>query len=290
MTIDISSIKELYPFKSNFLEIKGHQYHYVDEGKGEPIVMVHGNPTWSFYFRRLITAFSPKYRVIAPDHMGCGLSDKPQDLDYCLETHIENLETLLISLKLEKITLVLHDWGGAIGMGFAVRYPNKIKNIVILNSGAFSMHHIPLRIAVGKIPWLGEKLIRNLNLFCKLATSMAVTKKMSPEVKKGFLLPYQTFEDTIAVYKFVKDIPLRPEHPSFEVLLQVEHGLWMFREYPVCIIWGMKDWCFSQRFLDRWMLYYPQSQIFPIRDAGHYILEDAPDEVISHVKRFLEGR
>lgn len=290
MDIDTAPIKDIYPFKSNFLEIKGHKYHYVDEGKGEPIVMVHGNPTWSFYFRRLISAFSPKYRVIAPDHMGCGLSDKPQDFDYCLESHIENLEILLVSLKLEKITLVVHDWGGAIGMGFAVRYPNKIKNIVILNSGAFSMHWIPLRIAVGKIPWLGEKLIRNLNLFCKCATFMASEKKLPPKVKKGFLLPYQTFENTIAVYKFVKDIPLRPEHPSFEVLLQVEHGLWMFREYPVCIIWGMKDWCFTQRFLDRWMLYYPQSQIFPIRQAGHYVLEDAPEEVISHVKRFLEGK
>ncbi|OGV49103.1 MAG: hypothetical protein A2017_11910 [Lentisphaerae bacterium GWF2_44_16] len=286
---DISEIKDIYPFKSNYFRIKDYNYHYVDEGKGEPVVMVHGNPTWSFYYRRLISEVSKTHRAIAPDHLGCGLSDKPQNFEYRLETHIDNLEAFLLSLKLDKITLVMHDWGGAIGMGFAVRHPQKIKRLVILNSAAFSMHWIPWRISLGRIPWLGEKLIRKLNLFCSLSVRMAVSRKLAPEVKKGLLLPYDSYENRIAVYNFVEDIPLRPEHKSYEVLLQVEHGLWMFREYPVCIIWGMKDWCFTHRFLERWILYCPQAQVFPIKDANHYLLEDAPDEVIGYIRKFLNN-
>ena len=222
--INISEIKDIYPFAPHFFKIKDYNYHYVDEGKGEPIVMVHGNPTWSFYYRNLIKEFSKTHRVIAPDHLGCGLSDKPQEFQYRLETHIDNLESLLLSLNLDNITLVVHDWGGAIGMGFAVRHPQKISRLIILNSGAFSMDWIPLRIALCRIPWLDDKLVRSANLFVRAAMHMTTVKALPPKVKKSYMLPFQTYEDRIAVLRFVQDIPLAPEHISYEVLLEIEHG------------------------------------------------------------------
>ncbi|MHB9139058.1 MAG: alpha/beta fold hydrolase [Victivallaceae bacterium] len=286
--INISAIKDLYPFESRALKIKDYNYHYVDEGKGDaPIVMVHGNPTWSFYYRNLIKEFSKTNRVVAPDNLGCGLSDKPQNFQYRLETHIDNLETLLLTLNLENITLIVHDWGGAIGMGFAVRHPQKIAKLIILNSAAFSMDWIPWRIAICRLPWLDDKLVRNANLFVRAAMHMTTVKPLPEQVKQGYMLPFQTYDDRIAVLRFVQDIPLTPEHVSYEVLLEIEHGLWMFREIPVGIIWGMQDWCFTSRFLDRWKLYYPQAQILELTDAGHLALEDAPREAANFIRRIL---
>jgi haloalkane dehalogenase len=287
VNVDLSEIRDIYPFESHYFKVKGYDYHYIDEGEGHPIVMVHGNPTWSFYYRRLISEFSKDHRVIAPDHLGCGLSDKPQDFPYRLEVHIDHLEDLIMSLNLENITLVMHDWGGAIAMGFALRHPNKIRSLIILNSAAFSMSRIPLRINLCRIPWLGEKMVRNANLFCRLATTMAVTKPLAPEVKKGLLLPYDNFENRVGVMKFIEDIPMGPEHPTYELLLEIEHGLWMFRETPVCIMWGMQDWCFTSRFLERWMMYYPQARALFLRNAGHYVLEDAYQDIIPYIRDFL---
>lgn len=284
---DIAEIQDIYPYKSNYMNIGDLKYHYIDEGEGDPIVMVHGNPTWSFYFRNLINEFSKTYRVVVPDHIGCGLSEKPQDYDYTLKNHIGNLSALVERLDLKNITLVVHDWGGAIGMGFAVRNPKLIKRIVILNSGAYSMNHIPFRISICKIPWLGEKLVRGLNAFAGPATFMTTKKKLSPKVKKGFLLPYNNYRNRIGVARFVQDIPLGPEHPTYETLLEVEHGLWMFRETPVTIIWGMRDWCFNYKFLDKWMTFYPHAEVHRI-DAGHYVLEDAPEETIKYIKHFFK--
>jgi len=284
---DISEIKDIYPYDSNYLDIEGNKYHYVDEGEGDPIVMVHGNPTWSFYFRNLINKFSKTNRVIVPDHIGCGLSDKPQDYKYVLKNHIANLTKHACALELNNITLVVHDWGGAIGMGFAVHNPKLIKRIVILNSGAYSMNHIPFRISICKIPWLGEKLVRGLNAFAGPATFMTTKKKLSKQLKKGFLLPYDNYKNRIAVARFVKDIPLGPEHPSYETLLEIEHGLWLFRETPIALIWGMKDWCFNYKFLDKWMTYYPQAEVHRL-DAGHYVIEDEPEEVIDYIEHFFK--
>ena len=137
-SMELDDIKDLYPFESNFLELEdGLKMHYIDEGEGEVLLMLHGNPTWSFYYRNLIQSFQKKYRCIAPDHIGCGLSDKPQDYNYTLSTHIDNLEQLVNSLGLKDITLVMHDWGGSIGMGLAVRQPKLIKRLIIFNTAAF---------------------------------------------------------------------------------------------------------------------------------------------------------
>ena len=124
---------DLYPFQSHFLNLGENNLHYLDEGKGDAILMVHGNPTWSFYYRNLVLAFRGHYRCVVPDHLGCGFSDKPQDYNYNLENHIQNLSKLVKFLDLKNITLVVHDWGGAIGMGFATRHPELIKRVVAVS-------------------------------------------------------------------------------------------------------------------------------------------------------------
>src|SRR3989338_6551111 len=126
MNTKLDSWRKLYPFESHFLDLEGVRYHYVDEGRGEPVVLLHGNPTWSFYYRRLILDLRQRYRVIAPDHIGCGFSDKPQRYAYTLEQHIANGQALIERLGLARIALVMHDWGGAIGMGSATRHPDTV--------------------------------------------------------------------------------------------------------------------------------------------------------------------
>ncbi|MCF6175052.1 MAG: alpha/beta fold hydrolase [Victivallaceae bacterium] len=285
---DITKIRELYPFKSNFMTINDHQYHYLNEGKGSPVVMVHGNPTWSFFFRNLVKRLSVNHQVIVPDHMGCGLSDKPQKYLYRLETHVENLENLLTSLKLENITLIVHDWGGAIGMGFAMRHSDLIKRIVIMNSAAFSFNWIPLRIALCRIPLLDDILVRKANVFVRAAQYMTTVKPIPDLVKLGYRLPYNNYANRIAILRFVQDIPMSPDDVSFEPLLEIEHGLWMFRGLPIAIIWGMKDWCFSPKILKRWKIYYPEAEIHELEHAGHYLMEDAGDEIDDIVEDFLQ--
>ncbi len=288
MVTDASSIADIYGFKPHFMKIKDFSYHYVDEGSGDPVVMLHGNPTWSFLFRNLIRPVSAANRVIAPDHLGCGLSDKPLDFPYRLETHIDNLEQLVHTLNLENITLLVHDWGGPIGMGFATRYPEKIRRLIITNTAAFTSRWIPMRIEVCRIPWLGRKIILDWNLFCKAACHMTTVKKMPENVRRGYLLPYDTPESRIAVHRFVQDIPLDYCDQSYELMVGMEDGLWMFRELPVLILWGMKDWCFTPKFLARWQEFLPDANIVRLMNAGHYLFEDAPDEIAASVVSFLK--
>ena len=282
-------IRPLYPFKSHFLELRGNQYHYVDEGSGEhTILMVHGNPTWSFLFRDLIKEFSSEFRVIAVDHLGCGLSDKPQNHNYRMENHIDNLESLVLHLNLKNITLMVHDWGGAIGMGFAGRHASRVKRLVIMNSAAFAIKHMPWRIGLCRIPQISDYLIRRLNLFVRAAQVMTTVKPMSPTVKLGFRLPYDSYEHRIAILRFVQDIPTGPESPSFESLLEIEHGLWKFRRMPVTLIWGMRDWCFTPKCLENWRERFPLASVLELPDAGHFLIEDAKIEIRDHLHKFFD--
>lgn len=285
--VNIESIKDIYPFESHFFKLKAYNYHYIDEGKGEPFLMVHGNPTWSFLFRNLILEFRKTHRVIAPDHLGCGLSDKPPNFPYRLETHIDNLEAFILGKKLHNITMLVHDWGGPIGLGFAIRYPEKIKRIIITNSAAFAMKELPWRIKLGKCPWLGKKLIINMNIFVKAAVRMTTENQLTSKVKAGYLLPFAKAEDRMAVLRFVEDIPMGPEHPSFEVLLGIEHGLWMLRDKPVAVAWGMKDWCFTPKFYERWVDFFPHAETVKLPNAGHWLFEDALPDIIPFLRHFI---
>ena len=268
-----------YPFEPKRITVAGHAMSYVDEGDGPPVLMVHGNPTWSFYYRNLIRSLCKSYRPIAPDHLGCGLSDKPQDYAYTLANHIDNLTSFIDQLGLEKISLVMHDWGGAIGMGFAGRYPDRISSLTILNTAAFTSPRIPLRINLCRVPVLGEFLIRGLNAFSRAALRMAVARPLPPEVARGYLAPYDSWANRIAVHRFVKDIPLHKGHVSWPVLAAVEKNLGRLQSIPMMIVWGGRDFCFNDHFYAEWGRRFPAARRHYLAGAGHYVLEDAFNEI-----------
>jgi haloalkane dehalogenase len=282
-------LKNEYPFASHFYTSKkspGNNLHYVDEGSGEVLLMLHGNPTWSFFYRNLAKHFSKNNRVVIPDHMGCGLSSKPQDYEYTLENHIENTIALIKELNLKGITLIVHDWGGAIGMGVATRHPELIKRMVVMNTAAFRSLEIPMRINILRNP-VGEWFIRTFNGFAGPATTMAVTKKLSPLVKKGFILPYDNFETRIATAKFVRDIPMNSDHPTYKTLSNIEDKLKTIKA-PTLLLWGEKDFCFTMNFQKRWLEFFPKAKVKTYPDAGHYLVEDKTQEVISEIETFLK--
>lgn len=284
------NLKKLYPFESHFHKLKkpsACRMHYIDEGKGEPIVMLHGNPTWSFYFRDLIKFLSPMYRCLAPDHIGCGLSDKPQKYTYNLEQHIENTLDWLKSLNIGHFHLIVHDWGGAIGMGIATRWPASIQSITVLNSAAFLCKKIPLRIALCRFPFIGPFAIKHLNIFVRAATWMATAQGLSNNVKEGYLFPYNNAQNRIAINAFVQDIPMEDSHPSYKVLEHIENNLWLIEQKPCLLAWGMKDFCFTPEFLSKWHNFFPGAQIQCYEGAGHYVLEDAGEDIFIDIRRFL---
>ena len=293
--IDISNFRHLYPFKSHYMDLNGLKYHYVDEGRGEPVVMVHGNPTWSFYFRDLIKALSGQYRVIAPDHIGCGLSDKPapSQYNYTLQSRIDDLEQLIQALTgTEKITLILHDWGGMIGMAYALRHPEKISRLVVLNTAAFlapDAKKIPLRLhqIINYRP-LAAVAVLGFNLFSVGALYMATHRGLSKEVKYGLRAPYNCWKNRIATLKFVQDIPLAEKDPSYQLVKQIDDQLQVLSKLPMLIFWGEHDFVFDHDYLSEWQRRFPEAEVHRFPDAGHYVLEDVPEKIIPLTQDFLK--
>ena len=284
---DRSGFEAEYPFASRFLDLGGTRYHYVDEGTGPPVLFVHGNPTWSFAWRNLIKGLRDGHRCVAVDHVGCGLSDKPQGYPYTLARHVENLVTLVDRLDLRDVTLVAHDWGGAIGVGAVERRPDRFARLALMNTAAFRSKAIPWRIAACRIPLLGPLAVRGLNAFAGAATFMAVERPLPPAVKAGYLRPYRSWADRIAVLRFVQDIPLSPRHPSYGTLAEIEAGLAGIADKPTLLVWGMKDWCFTPAFLAEFRRRFPRAEVVEIADAGHYVFEDAPDRLLAALRGFL---
>lgn len=283
------SWQNLYPFDSHEIRIDGLRYHYLDEGQGEPLLLVHGNPTWSFYWRNLIQALRGRYRLIVPDHIGCGLSDKPAQYEYRLARHIDNLRRLIAELSLEQITLLAHDWGGAIGLGAAAAEPERFSRFVLFNTAAFRSRAMPWRIRVCRTPVLGQLAVQGFNAFARAATWMAVEKheRMTPEVRSGLLAPYDGWTNRIATHQFVLDIPMSPGHPSYAKLLEIEQALPRLRDRPTLLVWGMRDWCFKPAFLDRFLEFFPAAEVCRFDDAGHYVIEDAHERIVPRVEQFL---
>lgn len=285
---------DLYPFQSHFENIGGHRYHYVEEGAGEPVLMLHGNPSWSFYYRELIKKLAPHFHCIAPDHIGCGYSDKPGDdaYRYTLEQRVNDLEVFLEKKGITRnIHLVVHDWGGIIGMAYAHRHPDAIKKIVLLNTAAF---HLPRSKAFPLVlrfvrTWLGAFLVRGFNLFSGMATITGVTRVRLPKaVRQGLTAPYNSWSNRIATLRFVQDIPLQAGDPGYALVAEVQENLSQFCNTPTLIAWGMKDSVFDRHFLEAWMHYLPQAQVHRFEDSGHYILEDQQEAVGKLVLDFFK--
>lgn len=290
---DLASIRHLYPFESRFIDRHGLRLHYVDQGSGDPLVMVHGNPSWSFLFRDLIRAVTPGSRAIAIDHLGCGLSDKPTDeeYDFRLRSRIDDLEALIEHLKIDRpITMVVHDWGGGIGMGWAVRNRSRIGRLIIMNTAAFPL-------PIGKpFPWplwafrsscIGAFGVAHMNAFAEIAARTCTVRPLADDVRHGFLLPYDTPEHRLATLRFVQDIPLTPGDPSWNEIADTAAGLAAFRDVPTLVVWGRRDFIFDRAFFSEWRRRLPNAEMHSFADAGHYVLEDARDRILPLVLDFL---
>lgn len=274
-------LSELYPFSPRSIETPGGaKLSYLDEGprNDESVLMLHGNPTWSFYFRNLVRDLSPHLRCIVPDHIGMGLSEKPQKYAYTLERRIDDVAFLVGILGLKRIHLVVHDWGGAIGFGLATRKPEQIGRIVITNTAAFPSQDIPGRIALCRTPVLGEWIVRGLNGFAWPATWMAMhARSLTSAEKRGYLFPYNSWAQRVAVYRFVRDIPLEANHVSRRCIEDIAKKLPELAKKEKVIVWGGRDFCFNDRFLHRWQQVYPDTPVHRFPEAGHYVLEDSLD-------------
>ena len=288
-------VNELYPFDGKYIELGDLSYHYLDEGAGDPVVMLHGNPTWSFYYRNLVLALRDSWRCIVPDHIGCGYSDKPGDdkYEYTLERRVDDLEALLDHLGItENITLVLHDWGGMIGMAYATRHPERIRRFVIMNTSAFSLPKnkpFPWPLWLVRNTAFGAFLVRRFNAFSAIASAVCVKQPLDPAISAMYRMPYDSWDNRIATLRFVQDIPLRPGDKSYPIVREVEEHVQQFANHPMLICWGMKDFVFSHHFLDLWTAHFPRARVHRFDRCGHYVLEDAKIEIISLVRDFLKS-
>ena len=291
--VDRRQYRDLYPFRSRFVDRNGLTYHYVDQGTGDPVVMVHGNPTWSFFFRRLITALSPEYRCIAPDHIGCGLSDKPDETryDFRLRSRVADLAALLDRLDLSRITLVVHDWGGMIALAWAVENVQRVARIVVTNTAGFfppGGKRIPLRLwMIRNLSVLARPAVLQGNLFARGAIRMAPRKRLPSAVVRGLLAPYNCPINRVATLRFVQDIPLSPGDPGFDIVDHVSRNLARLGSIPMLILWGRHDFVFDIDYFDEWCRRFPMAESHLFDDAGHYLMEDVPERIVERVKAFM---
>lgn len=292
MSFDSSAFADEYPWSSEYVETDAGKLAYLDEGPkdGPVLLMLHGNPTWSFYYRNLVKAFSATHRCIVPDHIGCGRSDKPESFSYRLEDHIANVGRLVDTLGLEDITLIVHDWGGAIGMGLAVSRPERFSRFVVFNTAAFPSDLIPVSINLCRIPGFGALSIRGFNAFVRASLSWCIADRarLTPALKAGYLAPYDSWSNRVANLRFVQDIPMNDRHPSHSVLVRIAEGLAQFREHPMQIVWGAKDFVFHDAFFAEWRRRFPNARTQYFEDAAHYVLEDAHERIVPLLERFFE--
>jgi len=289
--------KNLYPFKSHWLDIEGVGMHFLDEGPrdAQVVLMLHGNPTWSFYYRNLVLALRDQYRCIVPDHIGCGLSDKPgsDQYPYSLERRISDLDHLMDHIAATKpVHLIVHDWGGMIGFGWAADKPDQIGSMVVANTAAFPLpkeKKFPPALWLVRNTKLGAILVQGMNAFSGLAARVAFKKPVSSEVRKAYTGPYDCWDNRIATLRFVQDIPLEPEDPGYEIIQATESRLPDFADKPCLLAWGEKDFVFDLHFLSQWKRLFPNAKVLSYPDCGHYIFEDAGPPLTQAISEFLRN-
>ncbi len=291
--MNLEKIRAEYPFASNWFEINGNRMHYQDEGdrKSPVVLMEHGNPTWSFYYRDLVKALHSGYRVVVPDHIGCGLSDKPQNYPYRIEDHIQNLSALMEFLEIKEYFLVVHDWGGPIGFGNAIKSPGMVKGLVVMNTAVFYLDQVPMRIKICRSSILGGLLVRGLNLFSIFAYYWAIKKKekRTREVYAAYTEPYDSWKNRVAIHRFVQEIPLEDDHHTLGLFLELDTRVNQFKDFPTLIAWGDLDFVFTpNEFCAEFEKRFPGAEYHHFPDAGHYVLEDAGEEIVPLVRDFLD--
>ncbi|MCB9450878.1 MAG: alpha/beta fold hydrolase [Anaerolineaceae bacterium] len=280
--------RDLYPYTVKTFAVPAGRMCYVDEGQGEPVVMVHGNPTWSFVYRKLIDGLSGGYRCIAPDHIGFGQSDKPYDWSYRPEAHAENLAQLLDSLDLKDITLVVQDWGGPIGLSYAVAHPDRVKRLVILNTFMWSVkgQRYYERFSGFMGGALGAFMIRHFNAFVRMVIPMAYgdRAKLTPEILRHYRAPLPTGDSRKGSWIFPREII---GSSDWLASLWAKHE--NITDKPTLLAWGMKDIAFREDILNRWQEYIPHAQVKRFEDAGHYVQDEAGEALVPLIVDFLQA-
>ncbi|MBB5016146.1 alpha/beta fold hydrolase [Rehaibacterium terrae] len=284
-----------YPFTGHRFEVRpGIGMHYLDEGQGDPVLMLHGNPSWSYYWRKLVLGLRERYRCVVPDHVGMGLSDKPDDrrYRYTLQSRIDDLATLIDRLDLGgRITLAVHDWGGMIGFGWALQNPARVKRLVILNTAAFPLpgdKPMPWQLKIGRDYNLGALAIRGFNAFAAGAARFGVARPMPADVRRAYTAPYDSWRNRIATLRFVQDIPLSPRDRAWKLVEEAGRRLPEFADRPAFIGWGLKDFVFDKHFLDGFTRALPRAEVHAFEDAGHYVLEDKAETLVPAIREFLD--
>ena len=274
-----------YPFSSNYFEINNVRMHYIDEGEGETLLFVHGTPSWSFDFRNIIKDLKDKYRCIAIDHIGFGLSDKPEKYDYSTKNHSNNLEKFITEKALENITLIVHDFGGPIGLNYAIKYPEKIKNLVILNYWLWSSETDPEYVKLKKLlksPLL-PLLYKYLNFSPKFILPQSFGEhKLTRRILKQYTQPFSTPKERYGALAFAYS--LLNDQKWFEELWEKKSFI---SEKPCLFIWGMKDPVLKPYNLEKFQKGFKNSISVKLEKSGHFPQEEEPLEVSKAIEFFL---
>lgn len=276
-----------YPFDTHIFPTDAGRMHYVDVGAGAPVVLLHGNPTWSFLYRRLIRQLMTSHRCVAPDYIGFGRSDKPSDpATYAPPAQAARVEALITRLGLRDITLVVHDWGGPIGLSYALRHPERVRRIVITNSWLWPLHDDPWIASFSRLAGsrLGRILITRYNAFARfiLPLAFADRSRLSDAAFRHYLAPLATPADRIG--SWVLPRALLNARSWLSALWADRHRL---ADVPMCIVWGLRDPAFRTRHLRRWTAAFPQACVHPLPNVGHYVPEEAPQAFGRAVAAFL---
>jgi haloalkane dehalogenase len=281
-----------FPFAPHYLDLEHVRMHFVDVGAGEPVVLLHGDPTWSYLYRSFIPRLAQRARCVVPDHMGMGKSGVPAEpFPYRLHHHVANLERLLLTLDLRGITLVLHDWGGPVGLGFAVRHPARIKRLVLMNtwgSAAWPGAPLPRLLEIIRSP-RGEAFVLAKNGYVKpaLLGTTARPERLTDAVLDAYLAPFPTPDSRRALLCWSRDIPFGVDDPSYAEMERIERGLDQFSAVPVLLVWGMQDPVLPPTVLRTWQKTYPHAVTCEIEEASHFLQEDAPERVLTAIERLL---
>lgn len=293
-TIERETFGGTFPFPPHYRHVNGFDMHFVDEGHGDPVVLLHGDPTWGYLWRNIIPALAKVARCIVPDHMGMGKSEVPRDpYPYRLVHHIANLEALIIDLDLSDITLAVHDWGGPVGLGFAIRHPDRIKRLVISNTWASARWPVapfPRLIELIRSPG-GEKFVLEKNGYLERALTGTTrhAERISGPVMDAYRAPFPTPESRVAMLCWSRDIPVTQDDPSYPEMQRIEGTLPLFANTPTLIVWGMLDPVLPDSVLDWWQDLYPHATVHRMANASHFLQEDAPRRFGSHIRDFISA-
>jgi haloalkane dehalogenase len=281
--------RELYPFGSHYFEAPQGRLHYLDEGSGPPIVMVHGNPTWSFLYRHLVRRFSRSFRCIAPDHLGFGLSDKPSDVSLHPKQHADNLDKLIDSLSLSDITMVVQDWGGPIGLSYAVARPENVSRLVIMNTWMWPVNHDPYYFAFSRLMGgpIGRLLIRRTNFFARVIMRQAYgdRRRLTEEIHRHYLLPLGSPAERMQCSVLPGEIL-----GASGWLAELWAKRAALRSMSALIVWGLDDIAFREKELSRWVDTLPEAAVVRLSGVGHFVQEEAPEELGGAIDRLLRDQ